>query len=48
MIHLTPKAVAARTSEGVIDYVAKNPDAIGFIGVSWIGNREDDNSKSVF
>jgi phosphate transport system substrate-binding protein len=33
--------VAARTSEGVIDYVAKNPDAIGLIGVSWIGNKED-------
>jgi phosphate transport system substrate-binding protein len=38
---LTPKAVAARTSVGVIDYVAKTPNAIGFIGVSWIGNRED-------
>ena len=33
--------VAARTSEGVIDYVASNPDAIGYIGVSWIGNKED-------
>ena len=33
--------VAARTSEGVIDYVATNPDAIGYIGVSWIGNKED-------
>lgn len=38
---LTPKAVAARTSEGVIDYISKNPDAVGFIGVSWIGNKED-------
>jgi phosphate transport system substrate-binding protein len=38
---LSPNTVAARTSEGVIDYVAKNPDAIGFIGVSWIGNKED-------
>lgn len=38
---LTPKAMAARTSEGVIDYVAKNPETIGFIGVSWIGNKED-------
>lgn len=38
---LTPKAVAARTSEGVIDYISKNPKAIGFIGVSWIGNKED-------
>jgi len=38
---LSPNSVAARTSEGVIDYVAQNPDAIGFIGVSWIGNKED-------
>jgi len=38
---LAPTTVAARTSEAVIDYVAKTPDAIGFIGVSWIGNKED-------
>lgn len=38
---LTPKAAAARSSEGVIDYVSKHEDAIGFIGVSWIGNKDD-------
>src|SRR5258706_2306205 len=38
---LSPGTVAARTSEAVIDYVAKTLDAIGFIGVSWIGNKED-------
>jgi len=38
---LTPNAMAARSSEGVIDYVAKNPQTLGFIGVSWIGNKED-------
>ncbi len=38
---LSPNTVAARTSEAVIDYVARTPDAIGFIGVSWIGNKED-------
>ena len=38
---LSPKAVAARSSEAVIDYIAKTPGAIGFIGVSWVGNRED-------
>lgn len=38
---LTSKAVAARSSEGVINYVSKNPEVIGFIGVSWIGNPED-------
>ncbi|MGQ0739345.1 MAG: PstS family phosphate ABC transporter substrate-binding protein [Bacteroidota bacterium] len=38
---LTPAAMAARSSEGVIDYVSKNPGVIGFIGISWIGNPED-------
>jgi phosphate transport system substrate-binding protein len=38
---LTPQAMAARTSEGVIDYVATHPEAIGFIGVSWVGNQDD-------
>lgn len=38
---LTPRSMAARSSQEVIDYVAKNAQAIGFIGVSWIGNRED-------
>jgi phosphate transport system substrate-binding protein len=43
---LTSKAIAARTSEEVIDYVSKNPKAVGFIGVSWIGNREDEQQVS--
>ncbi len=43
---LTPKAVAARSSEGVIDYVSKTPGTIGFIGVSWIGNRQDSTQLS--
>jgi phosphate transport system substrate-binding protein len=38
---LTPAAMAARSSEGVIEYVSKNPGVIGFIGVEWIGNPED-------
>ncbi|MFZ9387474.1 MAG: PstS family phosphate ABC transporter substrate-binding protein [Chitinophagaceae bacterium] len=38
---LTPEAMAARSSEGVIDYVSKNKQVIGFIGISWIGNPED-------
>jgi phosphate transport system substrate-binding protein len=33
--------VAANSSEGVIDYVAKTKNAVGFIGVSWIGNPQD-------
>jgi phosphate transport system substrate-binding protein len=42
---LAPGTMAARTSEGVIDYVANNPGAIGFIGVSWIGNKEDTSQR---
>jgi phosphate transport system substrate-binding protein len=38
---LAKSVVAARSSEGVIDYVSKTKDAIGFIGVSWIGNQDD-------
>jgi phosphate transport system substrate-binding protein len=38
---LSPGVRAARTSEGVIDYVAAHKDAIGFIGVSWIANKDD-------
>jgi phosphate transport system substrate-binding protein len=30
-----------RGSEQVIDYVANTPNAIGFVGISWVGNRED-------
>ncbi len=43
---LTPSAVAARSSEGVIDYVSKTPDVVGFIGISWIGNPEDGEQLS--
>jgi phosphate transport system substrate-binding protein len=38
---LTPQAMAARSSEAVVDYVSKNSGVVGFIGVSWIGNPED-------
>lgn len=43
---LTKDAMAARSSEGVIDYVSKNPDVVGFIGISWIGNPEDPSQLS--
>jgi len=43
---LTRKAMAARSSEAVLDYVSENPGAIGFIGVSWIGNPEDSSQLS--
>lgn len=35
------KLKAAKSSLEVINYVAENPNAIGFLGVGWIGNKED-------
>jgi phosphate transport system substrate-binding protein len=32
---------AASNSKGVIEYISAHPDAMGFIGVGWIGNPED-------
>ena len=32
---------AVKSSQEVIDYIAKNENAIGFVGISWIGNPED-------
>jgi phosphate transport system substrate-binding protein len=43
---LGPNVVAAQSSEGVIDYVSKTPSAVGFIGVSWVGNKEDTSQQS--
>lgn len=41
-----PNLVGANSSEGVINYVSNNTDAIGLIGVSWIGNRDDTTQLS--
>lgn len=38
---LSKNVVAAKNSEAVIDYVSANKDAIGLVGVSWVGNRND-------
>jgi len=43
---LTSRAMAARSSEAVLDYVANTPNAVGFVGVSWIGNPEDSSQLS--
>jgi phosphate transport system substrate-binding protein len=32
---------AVKTSQEVIDYVAKTENAVGFVGISWVGNPED-------
>ncbi len=35
------KVFATKSSQDVINYVSLNDNAIGFVGVSWIGNKED-------
>jgi phosphate transport system substrate-binding protein len=40
------KVFAEKNSQEVIDYVAKNDSVIGFVGVSWIGNKEDTSQLS--
>ena len=37
---------ATEKNEDVIEYVSKNPDAIGVISVSWISDRDDSTSLS--
>lgn len=38
---LGKNVVAAESSQGVIDFVAKTKNAVGFLGISWIGNVDD-------
>jgi phosphate transport system substrate-binding protein len=44
--NLGPHVTAAQSSPAVIDYVAKNKNAVGFIGVTWIGNPDDPEQLS--
>lgn len=37
---------AVKTNQQVIDFVAKTPNAIGIIGVNWLGNRSDTTNLS--
>ena len=39
--------VAANGSQDVIDYVAKNKDAIGFVGLGWIGNSNEPKQQEL-
>lgn len=43
---LGKNVVAAPSSPAVIDYVANNRNAIGMIGVSWVGNQDDNQQLS--
>jgi phosphate transport system substrate-binding protein len=40
------KVYASKSSKEVINYVADNANAIGLVGVSWIGNKEDTGQVS--
>lgn len=44
---LSENVVAANSSQEVIDYVMKVPEAVGFIGFSWIGNRDDSTQRTM-
>jgi phosphate transport system substrate-binding protein len=43
---LTRNALAAKSSEEVINYVSRHSEAVGFIGVSWIGDKDDEQQQS--
>jgi len=43
---LGANVTAAKSSVEVIDYVSKTLNAVGFIGVSWVGNKEDTTQLS--
>lgn len=38
---LGKNVLAARSSPQVISYVANHPEAVGFVGLNWIGDQED-------
>src|SRR5450432_1307001 len=38
---LGKNVIAARSSPQVISYVSDHPNAVGFIGLNWIGDQED-------
>ena len=44
---LGKNVVAAQSSAGVIDYVSKANNAVGFVGFSWIGNQEDTMQRAL-
>lgn len=43
---LGKNVVAAKSSQGVIDYVAKTQNAVGFLGIEWVGNPDDSVQQS--
>lgn len=44
---LGPNVTAAPSSPEVIDYVSRTPNAVGFVGVEWLGNPDDTSQASL-
>jgi phosphate transport system substrate-binding protein len=42
---LSKGVLAAPNSEAVIEFVASNPNAVGFVGMSWIGDQDDPKQR---
>ncbi len=42
---LPPNCFAVKSNSAVIDYVSKQPNAIGLIGVGWISDKDDSKAK---
>lgn len=43
---LGSNVTAAPSTQEVVEYVSKVKNAVGFVGVSWVGNQEDSTQKS--
>lgn len=43
--NLGSNVVAAESSEGVVNYIGTTPNAVGFIGVSWVANQDDSTQR---
>ena len=44
--NLSNQLSSMQSNLDVVDFISKNPDAIGLIGVSWVSNRNDPKSLS--
>lgn len=42
---LGQNVTAAKNSDEVVNFVANNPNAIGFVGISWIGNPQEEKQR---
>jgi phosphate transport system substrate-binding protein len=43
---LGDNVTAAKNSDDVVNFVANNPNSIGFVGISWIGNPQEEKQRA--